>query len=84
VHGLLVDIETGRLEWLVNGYASFAAPAPVAGGEKWTLPPFELGKMNFPEGKIGDVATPPAIEQRETPPPILKVKVKPPQPPSRR
>ena len=24
VHGLLVDIETGRLEWVVNGYDQWA------------------------------------------------------------
>ena len=33
VHGLLVDIETGKLEWVVNGYESFAsASSPAAVG----------------------------------------------------
>jgi carbonic anhydrase len=27
VHGLLMDIQTGRLEWLVNGYQTMGAPA---------------------------------------------------------
>ena len=27
VHGLLIDIETGKLEWLVNGYQTLAATA---------------------------------------------------------
>src|SRR5262249_28390828 len=26
VHGLMLDIETGRLDWLVNGYEQLAAP----------------------------------------------------------
>src|SRR6266481_4090165 len=31
VHGLLIDIATGKLEWLVNGYETFA---PM--GDRWT------------------------------------------------
>jgi carbonic anhydrase len=32
VHGLLIDVNTGRLEWIVNGYQSFeTAPAGKAG-----------------------------------------------------
>jgi len=31
VHGLLVDIKTGLLEWLVNGYQSRGAPVPTVG-----------------------------------------------------
>lgn len=30
VHGLLMDIQTGRLEWLVNGYRTMGAPAASA------------------------------------------------------
>src|ERR1700690_1098255 len=30
VHGLLLDIETGRLDWVVNGY-EIPRPSPVAG-----------------------------------------------------
>ena len=64
VHGLLVDIQTGRLEWLVNGYQAWAAMA-----DKWnetvksagqtvdalkSLADFQIGEMKFPETKIGE------------------------------
>jgi carbonic anhydrase len=64
VHGLLVDIETGKLEWLVNGYQAWATMS-----DKWnevvrsagetvdklkTLSDFNLGEMKFPETKIGE------------------------------
>jgi carbonic anhydrase len=63
VHGLLLDIQTGKLEWLVNGYQSFAAETPgltleAKIGEKpfldVRLPAYKLGEMKFPEIKIGD------------------------------
>ncbi len=37
VHGLMVDIQTGRLEWLVNGYDNLDIGA--ASGTKWCVPP---------------------------------------------
>ncbi len=64
VHGLLVDIQTGKLEWLVNGYQTFAAMS-----DKWndvvrsagetvdklkSLTDFNIGEMKFPETKIGE------------------------------
>lgn len=64
VHGLLVDIETGKLEWLVNGYQTFQTM-----GDRWTevvksagetvdklksLTDFNIGEMKFPETKIGE------------------------------
>jgi carbonic anhydrase len=64
VHGLLVHIETGRLEWLVNGYENLGT---VAG--RWNefvksagqtmdalqnLADFQIGEMKFPETKIGE------------------------------
>jgi len=67
VHGLLLDIQTGRLEWLVNGYQAWATM-----GEKWnevvrsagetvdklkTLADFNIGEMKFPETKIGESVT---------------------------
>jgi len=70
VHGLLMEIPGGRLEWLVNGYAALgtvasqftsaiqeAAPAlePFA-----TLPEFKLGEMKFPDAKIGESIAKPA------------------------
>jgi len=65
VHGLLVDILTGRLEWVVNGYEVWrtAAPtgAPGAGqgaisaiGSLGKSAAFDLGEMTFPDSKIGD------------------------------
>ena len=69
VHGLLVDIETGKLEWLVNGYQVWQRPAsPVKnvfstlagasteelGGGPMTH--FQFGEMKFPESKIGEIA----------------------------
>lgn len=66
VHGLLLDIQTGRLEWVVNGYQSLAtaasAPAahqPSASGPKLAeLPDFHIGGLDFPEVKIGELSTP--------------------------
>ncbi|HEY9171358.1 MAG TPA: carbonic anhydrase, partial [Verrucomicrobiae bacterium] len=67
VHGLLLDIQTGQLEWLVNGYQTFA---PM--GERWnevvktageavdklkSLSDFKIGEMKFPETKIGETVT---------------------------
>jgi len=63
VHGLLVDIQTGKLEWLVNGYQALslavdqssvpqtAAPGSVPLDK---LPAFNLGEMKFPDFKIGE------------------------------
>jgi hypothetical protein len=64
VHGLLLDIQTGRLEWLVNGYQNWATMS-----DKWnevvrsagetvdklkTLADFNIGEMKFPDTKIGE------------------------------
>jgi carbonic anhydrase len=70
VHGLLVDIETGKLEWLVNGYEVWQRqPSPVknvfasiAGASTEELgggamAGFNFGEMKFPDSKIGDAAT---------------------------
>ena len=63
VHGLLVDIQSGRLEWLVNGYqtlpsgASSSVPDASSGPGPSSLPAlpgFNFGEMKFPEGKIGE------------------------------
>ena len=64
VHGLLVDIETGKLDWVVNGYQTLAngshsagdammASRPDAGGLS-SLGISISGEMKFPEGKIGE------------------------------
>lgn len=62
VHGLLVDIETGKLEWVVNGYSTWSQTKPAESAfPKLTmlgsLPNFEIGEMKFPETKIGELAT---------------------------
>jgi hypothetical protein len=67
VHGLLVDIGTGKLEWLVNGYQTFATmsgkwnEAVKSAGETVdklkSLADFQIGEMKFPDTKIGEVVT---------------------------
>ena len=62
VHGLLVDIETGKLEWIVNGYETLAVQtAPTIPKMNFTalgaFKDFEMGEMKFPEMKIGDAAS---------------------------
>ncbi len=67
VHGLLVDTDTGKLEWLVNGYQSLETM-----GARWnevvksagqtvdalkSLSDFNIGEMKFPDTKIGELAT---------------------------
>jgi carbonic anhydrase len=68
VHGLMVDIATGDLEWVVNGYDALEHPAtlspgvqmPEIGGAVGSLADrigAELGDIKFPDAKIGEVAT---------------------------
>jgi carbonic anhydrase len=67
VQGLMVDVQTGQLEWIVNGYdvldrPSAAPPSmrlPTLGGVVGDLATgagFNLGEMKFPESKIGEMA----------------------------
>jgi carbonic anhydrase len=68
VHGLLLDIGTGKLEWLVNGYDALQTQAasglPAMPGPKPTdalgaigaFKDFAMGEMKFPEMKIGEMA----------------------------
>jgi hypothetical protein len=61
VHGLLVDIENGRLEWLVNGYHNLgqsAVPSATPGfpGAGTALPDFKMEDLPWPETKIGEVS----------------------------
>jgi carbonic anhydrase len=69
VHGLLVDIQTGKLDWVVNGYENWptaskaagmtaAPPSGAAIGALGSLTPFDLGEMKFPEQKVGAGAGP--------------------------
>jgi carbonic anhydrase len=61
VHGLLVDIETGAVEWLVNGYQALETmgkthqpPAHQAMDALKSLTDFETGSLKLPETKIGE------------------------------
>ena len=63
VHGLLVDTETGKLDWIVNGYQALetatshaTAPANLIGQTMEKLGHFDIGEMKFPEAKIGEMA----------------------------
>jgi carbonic anhydrase len=66
VHGLIIDTETGKLDWVVNGYDSPLAAslstfsktdlAPLGGPN--TFKDFDIGEMKFPDTKIGDSASP--------------------------
>ena len=63
VHGLLLNIETGRLDWIVNGYQTLetaashpVAPANLIGQTTDKLGHFDIGEMKFPEVKIGEMA----------------------------
>jgi carbonic anhydrase len=80
VHGLLLDIETGKLDWLVNGYETWQMLPKPADAMKGTGPmteelgsfaAFNLGEMKFPETKIGEPAA-------KTGMPELKLAVTPP------
>jgi hypothetical protein len=63
VHGLILDIETGKLEWVENGYQALETAGnqrrePVKSISQTLESPgsFNLGEMKFPEAKIGEVA----------------------------
>ena len=66
VHGLLVDIGTGKLDWVINGYDTcpalpqhteidFGQSAATAIGALGSRGVFELGEMKFPSHKIGEL-----------------------------
>jgi len=66
VHGLLIDIETGKLDWLVNGYETWQTLPKLGDAIKGAAPmteqlgsftAFNLGEMKFPEAKIGETVT---------------------------
>jgi carbonic anhydrase len=64
VHGLLVNIETGKLEWLVDGYQNWETMSSrwneaVKSAEETVdkfkaFADFKMGEMKFPETKIGE------------------------------
>ncbi len=68
VHGLLLDLKSGKLEWLVNGYQQFqTVTVPVGPGGQALRQAGEaletlgqignlaVGEMKFPETKIGEL-----------------------------
>lgn len=60
VHGLLVDVQTGKLEWLVNGYQALGTVDPGgmemanSAGSFATFTDFTPGEMKCPETRIGE------------------------------
>jgi carbonic anhydrase len=82
IHGLMIDIATGKLDWVVNGYEVLQSQALKPQPPKTDFAPlgalgafkdFEMGEMKFPEMKIGDAALPgkpfsPAPTLMPTPP----------------
>ena len=63
VHGLLLDIGTGKLDWIVNGYEALETaasqpgqPANSVGLAQESVGSFNLGEMKFPQTKIGELA----------------------------
>ena len=73
VHGFLLDIETGKLEWIVNGYEAWqtlpAASDAIKKGawpmiqELGSFAAFNIGEMKFPETKIGESAAKTAMPE---------------------
>jgi len=70
VHGLVLDLENGRLDWVVNGYetlvtqsarmAEHPGTSKIGGAtmeELGSFKDFAMGEMKFPESKIGELAT---------------------------
>jgi carbonic anhydrase len=66
VHGLMIDTETGKLDWVVNGYDTLQTQVqpmmPKSDLAQLGVPgsfrAFDMGEMKFPEMKIGDSALP--------------------------
>jgi carbonic anhydrase len=69
VHGLMIDIESGKLDWVVNGYdtlqaqavpglAGIVAPQKIGGPMEslGAFKDFAMGEMKFPEMKIGEAS----------------------------
>jgi carbonic anhydrase len=58
VHGLMVDVENGKLEWVVNGYEALEHARTAQQALPSSMPEFKLGEMKFPEIKIGGLEIP--------------------------
>jgi carbonic anhydrase len=68
VHGLLIDVHTGRLEWVVNGYQSLDAVVTGKVGELFKKADHSFDafakightaaeELKIPESKIGDIVS---------------------------
>jgi carbonic anhydrase len=68
VHGLLIDVHTGRLEWVVNGYRSLDAVVTGKVGELFKKADHSFDafakigsaaaeELKLPESKIGDIVS---------------------------
>ena len=84
VHGFLVDVGTGKLDWIVDGYEAWQTlPKPVDAfkgvgpmrEDLGSFAAFNMGEMKFPETKIGESAGKVGMPQ-------LKLASKPPEPPA--
>ncbi|MGP8198462.1 MAG: carbonic anhydrase [Limisphaerales bacterium] len=77
VHGLMVDIATGDLEWVVNGYEGLQQPQAQASSLGVKMPEIggvisnladrigaDLGDLKFPDAKIGEAASGVAAEAK--------------------
>jgi carbonic anhydrase len=78
VHGLIVDIGTGKLDWVVNGYETwrtmpqpteidFHKSAGAAIGAHGSHATFDIGEMKFPGQKIGEIG---GHRELNDPPPV--------------
>jgi carbonic anhydrase len=88
VHGLMIDIETGKLDWVVNGYDTLETPVQptmakmdfAALGTTGSFKDFAMGEMKFPEMKIGEASAKIGNPEISPAPPSHIVPPAPPQP----
>ena len=91
VHGLIVDVNTGKLDWVVNGYEALQTLAkPMAKtdlaqlGVPGSFKDFDMGEMKFPDNKIGASASQVNTSQPLSPsPPVVKPATLPPLKPAK-
>lgn len=92
VHGLLLDLSTGRVDWVVNGYQAIGTTAA-----RWTaalqqtasfpgllagLAGMEIGTLSVPTSQIGDASSAALAVPPETSPPSAMAGRTAPTPPS--
>jgi hypothetical protein len=58
VHGLLIDVQTGKLEWVVDGYEVLERHRTAPAESHPALPELDTGAMKWPDFKIGDMVMP--------------------------